>query len=312
MSLTVVGSVAFDAVETPFAKRDRMLGGAATHFALAASFFTDVHVVGVVGEDFSEADEAVLTTHGIDTTDIEHVEGGKTFFWAGRYHDNMNSRDTLDTQLNVFETFQPKLSDASKASETVFLANIQPTLQLDVLDQCTNASFVALDSMDLWINIAKDDLLKVLSRVDCVILNDEEIELLTGKPTSVSAAQALLDLGPSVVVAKQGKYGAGVITREGSFWLPAYPLHEVNDPTGAGDTFAGGFVGYLAAHPERPVTFDVLRRAMAYGSAIASYNVEEFGTDRVSRLTGPEVVARVRELEQITRFEGSTEVPLRR
>ncbi|MBO9533953.1 MAG: sugar kinase [Solirubrobacteraceae bacterium] len=312
MSLTVVGSVAFDSVETPFDKRERMLGGAATHFALAASFFDEVHVVGVVGDDFTAEHEGVLTAHGIHIDDIEHVAGGKTFFWAGKYHDNMNSRDTLDTQLNVFETFAPKLSPSSQTSETVFLANIQPSLQLDVLDQCTNAKFVALDSMDLWINIAKDDLLKVLARVDCVILNDEEIEMLTGKPTSVSAAQALLDLGPSVVVAKQGKYGAGVITREGSFWLPAYPLHEVNDPTGAGDTFAGGFVGYLAAHPERPVTFEALRRAMAYGSAIASYNVEEFGTDRVSRLTGPEVVARVQELEKITRFDGATQVDLRR
>ncbi|MFT4035835.1 MAG: PfkB family carbohydrate kinase [Patulibacter sp.] len=312
MSLTVVGSVAFDAVATPFASRERMLGGAATHFALAASFFDEVHVVGVVGDDFSADDEAVLTAHGIDTSGIERIAGGKTFFWKGRYHDNMNSRDTLDTQLNVFESFQPKLSPAAREAETVFLANIQPSLQLDVLDQCANASFVALDSMDLWINIAKEDLLKVLARVDCVILNDEEIELLTGKPTSVSAAQALLDLGPSVVVAKQGKYGAGVITREGSFWLPAYPLHEVHDPTGAGDTFAGGFVGYLAAHPQRPVTFDALRRAMAYGSAIASYNVEEFGTDRVARLTGPEVVERVHELARITQFDGATEVQLRR
>ena len=312
MSLTVVGSVAFDAVATPVASRDRMLGGAATHFALAASFFDDVHVVGVVGDDFSAEDEAVLTSHKIDTTDIEHVEGGKTFFWSGRYHDNMNSRDTLDTQLNVFETFEPKLSEASKAAKTVFLANIQPSLQLDVLEQCTEATFTALDSMDLWINIAKDDLLKVLAKVDCVILNDEEIELLTGKPTIVSAAQALLDLGPSIVIAKQGKYGAGVITKEGSFWLPAYPLHEVHDPTGAGDTFAGGFVGYIAAHAGQPITLDVLARAMAYGTAIASFNVEEFGTDRVARLTGPEVVQRVQELAKITQFDGSTEVGLRR
>ncbi len=312
MSLTVVGSVAFDAVETPFAKRERMLGGAATHFALAASFFDDVHVVGVVGDDFSAEDEAVLTAHKIDTTDIEHVEGGKTFFWSGRYHDNMNSRDTLDTQLNVFETFEPKLSEASKAAKTVFLANIQPSLQLKVLEQCTEATFTALDSMDLWINIAKDDLLAVLSKVDCVILNDEEIELLTGKPTIVSAAQALLDLGPSIVIAKQGKYGAGVITKEGSFWLPAFPLHEVHDPTGAGDSFAGGFVGYIAAHPERPITLEVLRRAMAYGTAVASYNVEEFGTDRVSRLSGPEVVARVQELAKITQFDDATSIDLRR
>jgi sugar/nucleoside kinase (ribokinase family) len=312
MSLTVVGSVAFDAVETPAAKRDRMLGGAATHFALAASFFDDVHVVGVVGDDFTAEDEAVLTAHKIDTTDIEHVEGGKTFFWSGRYHDNMNSRDTLDTQLNVFETFEPKLSEASKNAETLFLANIVPAIQLQVLEQCEKATFTAVDSMDLWINIAKDDLLEVIKRVDCIILNDEEIEMLTGKGTIVSAAQALLELGPSIVVAKQGKYGAGVITKEGSFWLPAYPLHEVSDPTGAGDSFAGGFVGYLAAHPERPITLEVLRRAMAYGSAVASYNVEEFGTDRVARLTGPEVVARVRELAAITQFDDTTKIDLRR
>ncbi|MDQ8046636.1 MAG: PfkB family carbohydrate kinase [Solirubrobacteraceae bacterium] len=312
MSLTVVGSVAFDSVETPAAKRDRMLGGAATHFALAASFFDDVHVVGVVGDDFTAEHESVLTSHKIDIADIERVEGGKTFFWAGRYHDNMNSRDTLDTQLNVFETFEPKLSEASKNAETLFLANIVPAIQLGVLEQCEKATFTAVDSMDLWINIAKEDLLKVIAKVDCIILNDEEIEMLTGKGTIVSAAQALLDLGPSIVVAKQGKYGAGVITKEGSFWLPAYPLHEVADPTGAGDSFAGGFVGYLAAHPERPITLEVLRRAMAYGSAVASFNVEEFGTDRVSRLTGPEVVARVKELAAITQFDDTTQVDLRR
>ena len=312
MSLTVVGSVAFDAVETPSAKRDRMLGGAATHFALAASFFDEVHVVGVVGDDFSAEDEAVLTQHGVKTDDIEHVAGGKTFFWSGRYHDNMNSRDTLDTQLNVFETFEPKLSEASKNCETLFLANIVPAIQLQVLDQCEKATFTAVDSMDLWINIAKDDLLKVISRVDCVILNDEEIEMLTGEGTIIAAAQALLDMGPSIVIAKQGKYGAGVITREGSFWLPAYPLHAVSDPTGAGDSFAGGFVGYLAAHPERPVTLEVLRRAMAYGTAIASHNVEEFGTDRVARLTGAEVVRRVQELSAITQFDDTTTIDLRR
>jgi sugar/nucleoside kinase (ribokinase family) len=166
--------------------------------------------------------------------------------------------------------------------------------------------------MDLWINIAKDDLLKVIAKVDCIILNDEEIEMLTGKGTIVSAAQALLEMGPSIVVAKQGKYGAGVITKEGSFWLPAYPLHEVSDPTGAGDSFAGGFVGYIAAHPDRPITLEVLRRAMAYGSAVASFNVEEFGTERVARLTGTEVVARVKELASITQFDGDQPITLRR
>lgn len=312
MSLTVVGSVAFDSVETPVASRDRILGGAATHFALAASFFTDVNVVGVVGDDFTAEHEAVLTRHSVNVDDIERVAGGKTFFWAGRYHDNMNSRDTLDTQLNVFESFEPKLSQRSRDADTLFLANIQPSLQLAVLDQCEKATFTAVDSMDLWINIAKDDLLKVIGRVDCVILNDEEIEMLTGKPTIISAAESLLELGPSVVIAKQGKYGAGVITREGSFWLPAYPLQEVYDPTGAGDSFAGGFVGYLAAQAERDITLKTLRRAMAYGTAIASHNVEEFGTDRVARLTGQEVVSRVRELAAITQFDDSTPVDLRR
>lgn len=312
MSLTVVGSVAFDAVETPAASRDRMLGGAATHFALAASFFEQVHVVGVVGDDFTGDDERVLTAHKIDTTDIERVPGGKTFFWKGRYHDNMNSRDTLDTQLNVFETFEPKLSEASAAADTLFLANIQPSIQLRVLEQCTNAKFTAVDSMDLWINIARDELLEVVRRVDCVILNDEEIELLTEQPTIISAAQALLELGPSIVIAKQGKYGAGVITREGSFWLPAYPLHAVSDPTGAGDSFAGGFVGYLAAHADREITLELVRRAMAYGTAVASFNVEEFGTDRVARLTGPEIVERVRELAKITQFDDATPLTLRR
>ncbi|MDO9355733.1 MAG: PfkB family carbohydrate kinase [Solirubrobacteraceae bacterium] len=312
MSLTVVGSVAFDAVETPSAKRDRMLGGAATHFALAASFFDHVNVVGVVGDDFSAEDEAVLTAHKIDTTDIEHVAGGKTFFWSGRYHDNMNSRDTLDTQLNVFETFEPKLSEASKNAETLFLANIVPAIQLSVLEQCEQATFTAVDSMDLWINIAKDDLLKVIAKVDCIILNDEEIEMLTGEGTIVSAARALLEMGPSIVVAKQGKYGAGVITKEGSFWVPAFPLHEVSDPTGAGDSFAGGFVGYIAAHPERPITLEVLRRAMAYGTAVASFNVEEFGTERVARLTGPEIIERVKELAAITQFDGDQPITLRR
>jgi len=302
MAVTVVGSIAFDAVRTPFGERERMLGGAATHFALAASFFDEVRMVGPVGEDFGAAELEVLHGRGVNTDDIEHVAGGKTFFWKGVYSDNLNSRETLDTRLNVFEHFEPKLSAASREAETLFLANIQPALQLQVREQCTGARFVALDSMDLWINIARDALTRAIGGVDCVILNDEEIELLTGRPTVVGAARELLTMGPSIVVAKQGKYGAGLITREGTFWLPAFPLEQVIDPTGAGDTFAGGFVGYLSAHRDEELTPELMRRAMAYGSAIASFNVEAFGTERVATLTGEEIAERVEELQRITQF----------
>lgn len=297
MSVTVVGSIAYDAVKTPFGERERMLGGAATHFALAASFFDDVRVVGPVGEDFGDEDLAMLATRETDVTDVERVAGGKTFFWRGEYGWDLNSRETLDTELNVFEHFEPKLSDASRASETLFLANIQPELQLRVMDEVTGARFVALDSMNLWIDIARDALVAVIERVDCVILNDAELRQLTGKPNLVSAAREVLGWGPSVVVAKQGEYGAALVTADQFCALPAYPLETVVDPTGAGDTFAGGFVGYLA---QNGVDGAGLRRAMAYGTAMASYNVEEFGTERVARLTMPEVEARVEELERIT------------
>jgi sugar/nucleoside kinase (ribokinase family) len=303
VAVTVVGSLAFDAVRTPFGARERMLGGAATHFALAASFFDEVRVVGVVGEDFGEAELEVLGTRGTSTEDVERVAGGKTFFWSGVYKDNMNARETLTTELNVFESFAPRLSPASQQAETLFLANIVPALQLEVREQCVGAQFAALDSMDLWIDIARDDLVRAIGTVDCVMLNDEEIEQLTGRPTVMSAARELLSWGPKAVVAKQGKYGAGIFTAEGSFWLPAFPLEEVVDPTGAGDSFAGGFVGFLSQHRDEEVTLDLLRRAMAYGSAIASFNVEEFGTDRVARLTGEEIAERVEELGRITRFE---------
>jgi len=302
VAVTVVGSIAFDAVRTPAGARERMLGGAAVHFALAASFFDDVHVVGPVGDDFGPDELAVLQGRGVHTDDIEHVPGGRTFFWSGVYSSNLNERETLETQLNVFEHFEPKLSEAARASETLFLANIVPALQLQVREQCADARFVALDSMDLWIDIARDDLRRAIERVDCVMLNDQELEQLTGEPTTISAARELLRWGPRVVVAKQGKYGAGLVTEEGSFWLPAFPLHQVADPTGAGDTFAGGFVGFLSAHRDEEVTLDLLRRAMAYGSAIASFNVEEFGTERVARLTGEEIAGRVEELQRITQF----------
>ncbi len=302
MSLTVVGSIAFDAVQTPHGGRERMLGGAATHFALAASFFDEVRVVGPVGDDFGEEEYAVLRGRGVNTDDIEHVAGGRTFFWKGVYGENMNSRETLETDLNVFETFDPKLSQASRDADVLFLANILPELQLNVRRQCERARFVALDSMDLWINIARGALVAAISEVDCVILNDSEVELFTGEREVVAGARRIMEHGPSAMVVKLGRYGAALVTPEESFWVPAFPVDFVADPTGAGDSFAGGFVGCIAAH-DGELTTGVLKLAMAYGTAVASFNVEEFGTERVARLTSEEIVARVEELQRITSFD---------
>jgi sugar/nucleoside kinase (ribokinase family) len=303
MSVTVVGSIAFDAVKTPFGERPRMLGGAATHFALAASFFAPVSVVGPVGDDFGDAELSVLAARGTNVGDVEHVAGGKTFFWSGEYGWDLNSRETLATDLNVFADFQPKLSAATRDCDVLFLANIQPELQLNVLEQCTGPRLVAMDSMNLWIDIAREPLLEVIRRVDCVILNDAELRQLTHKPNVLTAAREVLGWGPSVVVAKQGEYGAVLVTGENFFALPAYPLETVVDPTGAGDTFAGGFVGHLARNLDERHSDHVLRQAMAYGTALASFNVEEFGTERVERLTADEIHGRVDELKRFTHFE---------
>ena len=302
MSVTVVGSIAFDAVRTPHGGRERMLGGAAVHFALAASFFDDVRVVGPVGDDFGEGEYEVLRGRGVNTDDIEHVEGGRTFFWSGVYGENMNSRETLETHLNVFETFDPKLSQDSRDADVLFLANILPELQLNVRRQCRRARYVALDSMDLWINIAKPALIAAISEVDCVILNDSEVELFTGDDLALAGARRIMEHGPSAMVVKLGRYGAALVTPDDSFWIPAFPVDFVADPTGAGDSFAGGFVGCIAAHEGEPTT-DVLKLAMAYGTSIASFNVEQFGTERVARLSGDEIVGRVEELRRITSFE---------
>jgi sugar/nucleoside kinase (ribokinase family) len=312
MPITVVGSIAYDTVKTPFGERERMLGGAAVHFALAASFFDEVRVVGPVGGDFGEQDLEVMSRRGVDVSDVERISEGKTFFWHGEYGWDLNARDTIDTQLGVFEGFEPKLSDRSRSSDVLFLANIQPDLQREVRSQLPDARFVALDSMNLWIEIARDSLVRAIENVDCLILNDAELRQLTGKPNLISAAREVLgwkassDDGrsPSVIVAKQGEYGAAVITSEGFFALPAYPLETVIDPTGAGDTFAGGFVGYIAAHLRGPeeLTDELLRRAMAHATVLASFNVEEFGTARVERLTQEEIVGRMRELHAITQF----------
>ena len=301
MALTVVGSVAFDSLETPFGERERILGGAATHFSLAASFFTRVNAVGVVGGDFGEPEWDVFRRHLIVTDDIEVVPDGKTFFWKGRYDYDMNTAHTLDTQLNVFETFAPKLSESSRNAEYVFLANIQPTLQREVRVQCKNAKFVAMDTMNYWITSVKDELIETIKSVDCIIINDAEARQLTDEPNIHKAARKILDFGLKAVVIKRGEYGATLFTKDQFFVVPAYPLESVFDPTGAGDTFAGGFMGYLASHDE--ITESILRRAMIYGSVMASFNVERFGTERVDALDYPEINQRFTDFKRMTHFD---------
>lgn len=303
MSITVVGSIAFDHVKTPFGEHERLLGGASTHFALAASCFEQVHIVGPVGQDFGAADLDVLAARGTDVSDVQQIPEGNTLFWHGEYGWDLNTRQTHATQLGVFVDFDPRLSESSPNSEVLFLANIQPQLQQRVLGQCPGAGFVALDSMDLWIETERETLGEVIEAVDCVILNDAELRQLTEQPNLLSAARQVLAWGPQVVVAKQGEYGAALVTKDSFFSLPAYPLESVVDPTGAGDSFAGGFVGLLARDVDPALSDERLRQAMACGTAVASFNVEEFGTARVARLQLAEIHERLEQLRRLTRFE---------
>ncbi len=307
MSLLVVGSVAYDAVETPFGKCEKMLGGSAAHFSISASYYTDVRIVGVVGGDFEAADQAVLDAHNINTTDLERLPDGKTFRWFGRYDYDLNVAHTLDTHLNVFADFQPKLSEDSKKSRLVFLGNIQPDLQREVREQMPNAELVALDTMNLWINIARESLLKTIKGVDVVIINDAEARQLTEIPNLIKAARTILSWGPRALIVKRGEYGAALFTKDSYFAIPAYPLESVFDPTGAGDTFAGGFMGYLSS--QEKLDEAAMRRAMIFGSVMASFNVEEFGTDRVRRLTHEEINERFHTFKEMTHFD---EIPFER
>jgi sugar/nucleoside kinase (ribokinase family) len=311
MAVTVVGSVAFDALETPFGRREHILGGAATHFSLAASFFTDVRVVGVVGEDFGDAEFDAFRARGITTEDIERVPGGRSFFWAGRYDEDMAVAHTLDTQLNVFADFDPVLSSEARESSIVFLANIQPDLQRRVRDQCSRAKFVGLDSMNYWIESARDSLLEAMRSVNAIVFNDAEVRMLTGEPNLARAARTIRELGPSVLFVKQGAYGASMFTADGFFSIPAYPLETVIDPTGAGDAFAGGALGFLDSLAKEKFCENELRCAAVYGSVLASFVVEDFGTERVQRLTAAEIAARAGEFKRITHFEPLSDVGLR-
>jgi sugar/nucleoside kinase (ribokinase family) len=301
--LLAVGSVAFDSVRTPFGGRERMLGGSAVHFSLAASLFADVGIVGRVGDDFGDAELEVLHQRGVDTSNLERVEG-KTFFWRGHYEYDLNTAHTDATELGVFADFQPDLSDASPDAELLFLGNIQPDLQRHVRGQCAEAKLVALDSMNLWIETARDALVGAIGGVDMVFMNDAEIRMLTEEPNLVRAAQAVMGMGPRVVVAKQGEYGAALFTRDSFFALPAYPLETVADPTGAGDSFAGGFLGYLASE-DGAQDDGALRRGMAYGTTVASFCVEGFGTERLGSVTRDEVEERAAAIAAMTRIEGT-------
>ncbi|HYN83684.1 MAG TPA: PfkB family carbohydrate kinase [Pyrinomonadaceae bacterium] len=307
MSLLVVGSVAYDAVETPFGKRERMLGGAATHFSLAASFFTDVRVVGVIGGDFEPQYMSLFAERGINTDDLEVIPDGKTFFWRGKYDFDLNTAHTLDTQLNVFADFDPKLSEESKNCPYVFLGNIQPDLQLRVSSQVKQSRLVAIDTMNYWISSVPEAVKEALSSVHVCIINDAETRQLAGEANLIRAARKILSWGPRALVVKRGEYGAAMFTAESYFAMPAYPLESVFDPTGAGDTFAGGFMGYLSG---RDATDEgTMRRAMIYGSVMASFNVEEFGTERVARLTHDEINERFRAFKRMTHFD---EIPFER
>ena len=303
MSLTVVGSVAFDSLETPFGNRERVLGGAATHFSLAASFFTDVAVVGVVGDDFGDDALQMFESRGVNVGDLERVSGARSFHWSGRYEDDMTVAHTLDTQLNVFADFDPALSRHAASASTLFLANIQPDLQRRVRAQCRDATLVGLDSMNFWIESARDSLIEAMREVDVVTLNDAELRMLTGEPNLARAARMLRELGPHVALVKQGPYGACMFTNEGYFSIPAYPLETVIDPTGAGDSFAGGCFGYLDSLEELDLSDNAFRAAAVYGSVLASFSVEDFGTERVQRLTEDEISARFAEFKRMMTFD---------
>ncbi|MDR3765133.1 MAG: PfkB family carbohydrate kinase [Acidobacteriota bacterium] len=303
MSIVVVGSVAFDTLKTPFGVREKIMGGAATYFSLSASFFTPVRVVAVVGEDYTPEHEAVLTSRGIDTRGIEHA-AGKTFHWGGEYtDDNLNEAKTNFTDLNVFENFKPRIPDAYQDSEYLFLANIQPELQLDVRRQMPKVALVGGDTMNLWINIKRPELLETLKEVDLLLINDTESKLLSGEKSLVSAAQKILKMGPRSLVVKHGEYGATLFFGDGThpFRAPALPIAEVFDPTGAGDSFAGGFMGYLASQPK--LTPSVLKRAMFYGGVMGSFAVERFGPERLIVLTKEEIEERFKLFRNLTHLD---------
>jgi sugar/nucleoside kinase (ribokinase family) len=301
MSILVVGSVAFDNIKTPFGTAERCLGGSATYFSVAASFFTPVDLVAVVGDDFGEDEVSVFRGRNINLDGLQRVKGGKTFFWAGEYGYDLNVAQTRDTQLNVFADFTPQLTAQQRKSDVLFLANIDPDLQFEVLSQVERPRLVALDTMNYWITSKPDSLKRVFSAVDLIIINEAEVRQFTREPNLVKAARQILELGASTLVVKRGEYGVLMITCDAIFAAPAYPLESVFDPTGAGDTFAGGFLGYLSSRQE--VHDRELRRAIIFGSVLASFTVEKFALDRLREISLREVHERYQDFRALTHFE---------
>ena len=300
--LVIVGTCAFDQIETPFGKTDKILGGAGTFIGLSASQFDiDPAIVSIVGEDFPQEYLDKLTSRNINIEGIEVVKGGKTFFWSGKYHNDMNTRDTLVTELNTLEHFNPIVPEAYKDAEIVMLGNLQPTVQLSMIEQMTSPKLVILDTMNFWMDIALEDLKKTLKKVDVITINDEEARQLSGEYSLVTAAKKIQEMGPQYVVIKKGEHGALLFHNEDMFYAPALPLAEVFDPTGAGDTFAGGFAGFLAKSGN--ISFENMKNALIYGSCLASFTVEKFGTERIESVTKEEVKKRLQQFKQLTQFD---------
>lgn len=303
MSLLTVGSVAFDKIETPFGKTDKIIGGAATYITLAASYFTkENNLVGIVGQDFPQSMMDILKKHGIDLTGLEQDTNGKTFFWSGKYHNDMNSRDTLETQLNVLDNYDPQVPDAYQSTQYLMLGNMVPAVQHQTLKKLSSRpKFVMLDTMNLWMDIAMDDLKAVIAEIDCLTINDSEARQLSNEYSLRKAAKVIMQMGPKTLIIKKGEHGALLFHGEKIFFCPALPLEEVFDPTGAGDSFAGGFIGYLAKTDD--LSFENMKRAVIYGSAMASFCVEKFGTERLLDLDQKEINNRVMEFVQLASFE---------
>ena len=302
MSLLTVGSVAFDAIETPFGKTDKIIGGAGTYIAIAASFYEkDQRIVSVVGEDFPQEMLDQLKGRGVDLDGLQIKQGEKTFFWSGRYHNDMNSRDTLITELNVLEHFDPIIPESYQGSDYLLLGNLSPQVQSQVIERLTDRpKLIAMDTMNFWMDIAMDDLKKTISMVDVLIINDEEARQLSGEYSLVKASKVIRAMGPKFLIIKKGEHGALLFNEDRVFFAPALPLEEVFDPTGAGDTFAGGFMGYMASSNE--VSFDNMKRAMIHGSALASFCVEKFGTERLAEISQADLDGRIAEFVKLTDF----------
>ncbi len=302
MSLLVVGSIALDTIETPTGKVENALGGSSTYISIASSYFQDeVHLIGVVGEDFPQEHINLLKNHNIDISGLEIIKGGKTFRWGGKYHTDMNQRDTLFTELGVFEQFDPKIPEKERKDKFVVLGNIHPALQNHVLTQLDSPELIVCDTMNLWIETAYDELIEVIKKVDVLIINDSEARLITKENNLIKSAKIIMGMGPKHLIIKKGEHGALLFGEDKIFAAAAYPLESISDPTGAGDTFAGGFTGYLSRSED--LSFDNMKRAVIYGSAVASFCVEEYSTKKIENLTKEEIQKRFKEFHEITRFD---------